>query len=126
MRERRRIVPTKPKRPCGYPGCPNLTDSQYCEEHRIQERRKYDKYERAPDVHKKYGRAWKRIRNRYYATHPYCERCYVEGRMTPTEEGRFTSLRCSVPGNGAGSHVNARRIQKGNRSQAKLQYGKAV
>lgn len=86
MRERRRIVPTKPKRPCGYHGCPNLTDSQYCEEHRIQERRKYDKYERAPDVHKKYGRAWKRIRDRYYATHPYCERCYVEGRMTPTEE----------------------------------------
>ena len=32
-------MPTKPKRPCGYPGCPNLTDSQYCEEHRIQERR---------------------------------------------------------------------------------------
>lgn len=58
-------MPSKPKRPCSYPGCPNLTDGQYCEEHRVQERRKYDKYERSPDVHKKYGRAWKRIRDRY-------------------------------------------------------------
>lgn len=86
MRERRSIVPSKPKRPCGYPGCPNLTDGQYCEEHRVQERRKYDKYERSSDVHKKYGRAWKRIRDRYYVAHPYCERCYAEGRMTPAEE----------------------------------------
>ena len=79
-------MPTKPKRPCGYPGCPNLTDGQYCEEHRVQERRKYDKYERSPDVHKKYGRAWKRIRDRYYAAHPFCERCLEEGRMTPADE----------------------------------------
>ena len=79
-------VPTKPKRPCSYPGCPRLTDSQYCEEHRKEARQKYDKYERSPDVNRKYGRAWKRIRDRYYAVHPYCERCYAEGRMTPAEE----------------------------------------
>jgi len=79
-------MPTYPKRPCSYPGCPRLTNGQYCEEHRVQERRKYDKYERSPDVHKKYGRAWKRIRDRYYSAHPYCERCYAEGCMTPAEE----------------------------------------
>ena len=50
-------MPSKPKRPCSYPGCPNLTDGQYCEKHRISERRKYDKYERQPDVNQKYGRA---------------------------------------------------------------------
>ena len=47
-------MPTKPKRPCAYPGCPRLTDGQYCEEHRKEMNRQYNKYERAPDVHKKY------------------------------------------------------------------------
>ena len=35
-------MPRKPKRPCSHPGCPNLCDGQYCEEHRVEERRKYD------------------------------------------------------------------------------------
>ena len=79
-------MPTKPKRPCGYPGCPNLTDGQYCEVHRAQERKKYDRYERSPDVNRKYGRAWQRIRKQYAEAHPLCERCLEEGRLTPVEE----------------------------------------
>ena len=27
-------MPRKPKRPCRYPGCPNLSDGVYCEVHR--------------------------------------------------------------------------------------------
>lgn len=27
-------MPRKPKRGCAYPGCPKLTDGQYCEEHK--------------------------------------------------------------------------------------------
>ena len=79
-------MPSRPKRPCSYPGCPNLTDGQYCEAHRKTARRQYDKYERSPNVNKKYGRAWKRIRDRYVAEHPLCERCKAEGRLTPVEE----------------------------------------
>lgn len=75
-------MPRKPKRPCSYPGCPNLTDGQYCKEHEAVARRQYNKYERAPDINKKYGRAWKRIRDRYAAAHPLCEMCLKEGRMT--------------------------------------------
>ena len=26
-------MPSRPKRPCSYPGCPRLTDGQYCEDH---------------------------------------------------------------------------------------------
>lgn len=26
-------MPYKPKRPCSWPGCPNLTHGRYCEEH---------------------------------------------------------------------------------------------
>ena len=79
-------MPTKPKRPCGWPGCPKLTDGRYCEEHRKKADRQYNKYSRAPDVHRKYGRAWKRIRDRYAAEHPFCEMCYREGRMTLMDE----------------------------------------
>ena len=33
-----------------------------------------------------YGRAWKRIRDRYIQEHPLCELCQQEGRLTPAEE----------------------------------------
>lgn len=79
-------MPRKPKKPCRWPGCPNLTDNIYCEEHATQARRQYDRFERAPDVHKKYGRAWTRIRSRYAMEHPLCERCLEEEQLTPVEE----------------------------------------
>lgn len=79
-------MPKKPLRPCSHPGCPNLCDGQFCEQHRVEERRKYDKYERSSDVNRKYGRAWKRIRDRYAAEHPLCEMCLKEGRLTPVQE----------------------------------------
>lgn len=50
-------MPKKPLRPCSHPGCPNLCEGQFCEQHRVEERRKYDKYERSSDVNRKYGRA---------------------------------------------------------------------
>lgn len=84
--QKKEVMPRKPKRPCSYPGCPNLTDGQYCEEHRTQARQQYDKYERAPRTASKYGRAWHRIRARYAAAHPLCEQCLREGRYTPVEE----------------------------------------
>lgn len=79
-------MPKKPKRPCAYPGCPELTEQTYCEKHRTLARQQYDKYERAPDVKKKYGREWKRIRDKYMSTHPFCECCYKSGRMTVATE----------------------------------------
>ena len=60
-------MPKKPKRPCSYAGCPNLTDGQYCEEHEAAARRQYNRYGRPADSNRKYGRAWKRIRDRYAA-----------------------------------------------------------
>ena len=46
----------------------------------------YEKYSRDPAVHKKYGRAWKRIRDNYVKTHPFCERCFANGILVPVEE----------------------------------------
>ena len=81
-------MPRKPRRPCGHPGCPRLAapGGQYCEEHKKTERDRYNRYERAPDINKKYGRAWRQIRKRYATAHPLCEMCLKEGRLTPVEE----------------------------------------
>lgn len=63
-------MPRKPKRPCSYPGCPNLTDGRFCPEHEKKEAKRYEKYDRDPNTKRRYGRAWKRIRDSYAAAHP--------------------------------------------------------
>ena len=79
-------MPRKPKRPCGYTGCAELTDGRYCEKHQKEMDARYNKYERDPRARKRYGRTWKRIRDRYMAEHPLCEECQKAGRLTPAEE----------------------------------------
>ena len=50
----------------------------------MYKRQQYNKYERSADVNKKYGRAWKRIRDRYAAAHPLCCLLYTS---TPLRDG---------------------------------------
>ena len=63
-------MPRKPKHPCSYPGCPKLTDKRFCEEHEKLSNSNYEKYGRDKSTKKRYGRAWKRIRDKYAAEHP--------------------------------------------------------
>lgn len=79
-------MPHQFKKPCKYPGCPNLTFNTYCEKHQKEHDAYYNKNVRAPDVRKKYGCHWKRVRDRYVKTHPLCEMCLKEGKLTPVEE----------------------------------------
>lgn len=79
-------MPRKPKRPCSRPGCPRLTDGRFCEEHQKQENKRYEKYDRDPAMRRRYGRTWKRIRDRHIAEHPLCEMCEKQGRIIPAEE----------------------------------------
>ena len=43
-------MPRKPKRPCSWPGCPNLTEGRFCEEHQKEENRRYEKYGRGREI----------------------------------------------------------------------------
>lgn len=79
-------MPKRPKRPCSFPGCPQLTDRRFCEEHAKQEAKRYEQYQRDPACRSRYGRAWKRIRDRYIKTHPLCEECFKRGRFTEAQE----------------------------------------
>jgi 5-methylcytosine-specific restriction protein A len=79
-------MPTKPKKPCSFPGCPRLTHDRYCEEHTKVMNARYNKYERPYDSSERYGHKWRRIRNRYIETHPLCEECLKTERYTPAQE----------------------------------------
>ena len=79
-------MPRKPKKPCAYPGCPNLTEGRYCPEHQTKMNSEYEKYGRDPRTKKRYGRAWKRIRDKYVMEHPFCELCFQRGVIVPVEE----------------------------------------
>ena len=79
-------MPRKPKHPCSYPGCPELTDKRYCESHEKMMNQNYEKYNRSKSNKRRYGRAWKRIRDKYVSMHPFCEICYEKGILVETEE----------------------------------------
>ena len=80
-------MPYKPKRPCAYPGCGRLAkDKQYCAEHQKVMDKQYNQHERNPASNKRYGRAWKRIRDRYIKAHPLCEECQRQGLLVAAEE----------------------------------------
>jgi len=78
-------MPIKPKKPCAYPNCPNLTHDRFCEQHKQTENRRYNKYQRNPAINKRYGKEWKRISKAYRQAHPLCELCQEAGRITRAE-----------------------------------------
>ena len=79
-------MPRKPKQPCAFPGCPKLSDGRYCEEHRKIVQKNYDRYQRNPDVCKMYKGKWRKIRNEYVKEHPFCEKCFEQGKLVSADE----------------------------------------
>ena len=68
-------MPKKSKHPCSYPGCPNLTDSRYCEVHKQPDR---------PSAAKRgYNSKWRRLSKAYLHKHPMCVHCMQQGRYVP-------------------------------------------
>lgn len=73
-------MPKAPKRPCRYPGCPNLCDKGvYCSEH-IQfssDRRRGDAESRG------YDSRWRKARANFLQRNPLCNACMKRGKITP-------------------------------------------
>ena len=73
-------MPKHPKRPCRYPGCPNLCESgTYCPEHSAEspDRLRGSANERGYDA------KWRRARKRFLQRHPLCANCLSQGVLTP-------------------------------------------
>lgn len=68
-------MPHKSKRPCSHPGCPNLTDSAYCDQHKPLHP------DRPSSTQRGYNYRWRKVRKAYLQKHPLCVRCLAEGRF---------------------------------------------
>ena len=79
-------MPRRPKIPCRYPGCPNLTDEAYCDVHKKLMTKQYETYGREEQTSKRYGHVWKEVRKRYVSKHPFCEMCFAKGIIVPVDE----------------------------------------
>ena len=73
-------MPKRPKRPCRYPGCPNLCESgTYCPEHSAESPDRL----RGSATERGYDAKWRRARKRFLQRHPLCANCLSQGIVTP-------------------------------------------
>jgi len=80
------IMPYRSKKPCSYPGCPELVDagSTYCRKHR----KKYfegDRQKRGTASSRGYGSRWRRASRLYLKKNPLCAECLKGGKVIPAE-----------------------------------------
>lgn len=80
-------MPRKPKKPCSYPGCPELVESgqSYCEKHRKLRQKQYDK-KRGTSAQRGYDARWRRIRRMVIAEEPLCRECKKNGIVKPATD----------------------------------------
>ena len=73
-------MPKHPKRPCRYPGCPNLCESgTYCPEHSAESPDRL----RGSATERGYDAKWRRARKLFLQRHPLCANCLSQGIVTP-------------------------------------------
>ena len=73
-------MPKHPKRPCRYPGCPNLCESgTYCPEHSAESPDRL----RGSAAERGYDAKWRRARKLFLQRHPLCANCLSQGIVTP-------------------------------------------
>ena len=73
-------MPRTPKRPCRYPGCPNLCDSGvYCRQHSQYSSDRL----RGNAEARGYNAEWRRARKAFLQQNPLCSECRKAGKLTP-------------------------------------------
>ncbi|NLH35741.1 MAG: HNH endonuclease [Lactococcus chungangensis] len=70
-------MPRKPRKPCKHPGCPKLTEGNYCEEHE-----KFYLHKRDSSASRGYDSRWRKARDRFLKANPLCVKCKVKGKYT--------------------------------------------
>ena len=73
-------MPTSPKRPCRFPGCPNLCDKGvYCADHKMYE----TDHVRGNADARGYDSKWRKARAWYLQQHPLCVECLRKNKIAP-------------------------------------------
>lgn len=73
-------MPRRPKKPCKHPGCPELTDGDFCEGHAALHRA-----DRVDASGRGYDGRWRKARKYFLKRHPLCERCKEQGQFVKAE-----------------------------------------
>ena len=74
-------MPRKPKKPCKYPGCPELTEGNYCKAHQKEIDREYNS---SRPYKKLYNSSrWQDLRRYVLNKQPLCVECLKNNRITP-------------------------------------------
>lgn len=78
-------MPRKPKRPCRHPGCPNLSDSTYCDVHAAYgaAEKRYAERARGSSAERGYDSRWRKARITFLRENPLCVVCHANGILTP-------------------------------------------
>lgn len=74
-------MPTKPLRPCNYPGCAALTRNGYCEVHAARPTAK-----RKSAHQRGYTYKWGKQAKNFLQAHPWCAECMKMGRFVPATQ----------------------------------------
>jgi 5-methylcytosine-specific restriction protein A len=69
-------MPRRMSKICQSPGCGQLCEGAYCDEHRIK-KHQYDNRESA--YRRGYDRKWQKVREAYLSQQPLCEMCEEAG-----------------------------------------------
>ena len=73
-------MPKAPKRPCRYPGCPNLCDKGvYCSHHMQFSSDRM----RGGAESRGYDARWRKARTAFLQRNPLCNECMKRGKITP-------------------------------------------
>lgn len=72
-------MPYRPNTPCKHNGCPKLVSygTKYCDEHKP-----LHPVEVRSAGARGYSRQWRKASKAFLQTHPLCEKCKAEGRLT--------------------------------------------
>lgn len=73
-------MPSRPRKPCSFPNCPELTNERYCEKHKKAIESEYAKTSRPFKYLYNTGR-WKTLRKQFLQNYPLCEECKAKGTV---------------------------------------------
>ena len=76
------MSPSRLKRPCNHPGCPELVEKGYCEKHKRERAQRYDKA-RGNFRERGYSSSWDKLRQWFITQNPLCHDCLERGDVTP-------------------------------------------
>jgi 5-methylcytosine-specific restriction enzyme A len=75
-KEERSMCPRKPRKPCSFRGCPELTEGKYCDKHQ-----KLYSSERESAASRGYDSRWRAASKRYLNNNPLCVHCLENNEM---------------------------------------------